>query len=91
MQKYTPLGDTATETVKQALLNHEDNINSIRSSNSGSSFPTESLVAGLQCYSTALKATYTSNGSSWDKDSDLSIDSEGYICIDYNIDTGEQK
>lgn len=70
MQKYTPIGDTSKETVKQALLNHEDNINSIRSSNSGSSFPTEHLVVGMKCYRTDLKATYTYNGTSWDKETD---------------------
>ena len=67
MQKYTPLGDTATETVKQALLNHEDNINSIRSSNSGSSFPNENLVAGMKCYRTDLKAEYIYDGEDWFK------------------------
>ena len=65
MQKYTPIGDTSKETVKQALLNHEDNINSIRSSNSGSSFPTENLVAGMKCYRTDLKAEYTYDGKDW--------------------------
>lgn len=67
MQKYTPLGDTATETVKQALINHEDNINSIRSSNSGSAFPTENLVAGMKCYRTDLKEEYMYTGESWER------------------------
>lgn len=68
MQSYTPLGSTATTTVKQGLQTHEDNINSIRTSNSGTAFPTANLVAGMKCYRTDLKAMYTYNGSSWDKD-----------------------
>ena len=70
MQNYTPLGSTATTTVKQAIQNHENNINSIRTSNSGTAFPTANLVAGMKCYRTDLKATYTYNGSSWIRDVD---------------------
>lgn len=67
MQDYKPLGSTATTTVKQAVLDHEDNINAIRSSNSGSAFPTENLVVGMVCYRSDLKEMYQYNGTSWDK------------------------
>lgn len=67
MQKYTPLGSTATTTVKQAVLDHEDNINAIRSSNSGNAFPTENLTEGMVCYRSDLKGMYQYNGTSWDK------------------------
>lgn len=66
MQDYTPLGSTATTTVKDGILNHEKNINALRSTYSGTAFPTENLVAGLKCYRTDLKKTYTYNGEMWD-------------------------
>lgn len=66
MQDYTPLGSTATTTVKEGILNHEKNINALRSTYSGTSFPTENLVAGLKCYRTDLGKTYTYNGATWD-------------------------
>ena len=66
MQDYTPLGSTATTTVKEGILNHEKNINALRSTYSGTAFPTENLVAGLKCYRTDLGKTYTYNGESWD-------------------------
>ena len=66
MQDYTPLGSTATTTVKDGILNHEKNINALRSTYSGTAFPTESLVAGLKCYRTDLGKTYTYNGEAWD-------------------------
>lgn len=67
MQDYRPLGSTATTTVKQAVLDHEDNINAIRSSNSGSAFPTENLVIGMVCYRSDLKEMYQYDGTSWNK------------------------
>jgi hypothetical protein len=66
MQDYTPLGSTATTTVKDGILNHEKNINALRSTYSGTSFPTENLVAGMKCYRTDLGKTYTYNGETWD-------------------------
>lgn len=66
MQDYTPLGSTATTTVKDGILNHEKNINALRSTYSGAAFPTENLVAGLKCYRTDLGKTYTYNGKTWD-------------------------
>ncbi len=66
MQDYTPLGSTATTTVKDGILNHEKNINALRSTYSGTAFPTENLVAGLKCYRTDLGKTYTYNGKTWD-------------------------
>lgn len=66
MQDYTPLGSTATTTVKEGILNHEKNINALRSTYSGAAFPTENLVAGLKCYRTDLGKTYTYNGEAWD-------------------------
>lgn len=66
MQDYTPLGSTATTTVKEGILNHEKNINALRSTYSGTAFPTENLVAGLKCYRTDLGKTYTYNGKTWD-------------------------
>lgn len=66
MQDYTPLGSTATTTVKEGILNHEKNINALRSTYSGTAFPTENLVAGLKCYRTDLGKTYTYNGEVWD-------------------------
>lgn len=66
MQDYTPLGSTATTTVKDGILNHEKNINALRSTYSGAAFPTENLVAGLKCYRTDLGKTYTYNGEAWD-------------------------
>ena len=66
MQDYTPLGSTATTTVKDGILNHEKNINALRSTYSGTAFPTENLVAGLKCYRTDLGKTYTYNGVTWD-------------------------
>lgn len=66
MQDYTPLGSTATTTVKEGILNHEKNINALRSTYSGTDFPTENLVAGLKCYRTDLGKTYTYNGEAWD-------------------------
>lgn len=66
MQDYTPLGSTATTTVKEGILNHEKNINALRSTYSGTAFPTENLVAGLKCYRTDLGKTYTYNGEAWD-------------------------
>lgn len=66
MQDYTPLGSTATTTVKDGILNHEKNINALRSTYSGTAFPTENLVAGLKCYRTDLWKTYMYNGETWD-------------------------
>lgn len=66
MQDYTPLGSTATTTVKEGILNHEKNINALRSTYSGTAFPTENLVVGLKCYRTDLGKTYTYNGETWD-------------------------
>lgn len=65
MQDYTPLGSTATTTVKDGILNHEKNINALRSTYSGTSFPTENIVAGMKCYRTDLGKTYTYNGKAW--------------------------
>lgn len=65
MQDYTPLGSTATTTVKDGILNHEKNINALRSTYSGTAFPTENLVAGMKCYRTDLGKTYTYNGKTW--------------------------
>ena len=65
MQDYTPLGSTATTTVKDGMLNHEKNINALRSTYSGTAFPTENLVAGMKCYRTDLGKTYTYNGKAW--------------------------
>lgn len=66
MQDYAPLGSTATTTVKDGILNHEKNINALRSTYSGTAFPAENLVAGLKCYRTDLGKTYTYNGKTWD-------------------------
>lgn len=66
MQDYTPLGSTATTTVKDGILNHEKNINALRSTYSGAAFPTGNLVAGMKCYRTDLGKTYTYNGEAWD-------------------------
>ena len=66
MQDYTPLGSTATTTVKDGILNHEKNINALRSTYSGTAFPTGNLVAGMKCYRTDLGKTYTYNGEAWD-------------------------
>lgn len=65
MQDYTPLGSTATTTVKDGILNHEKNINALRSTYSGTAFPTENLVAGMKCYRTDLVKTYVYNGKTW--------------------------
>lgn len=65
MQDYTPLVSTATTTVKDGILNHEKNINALRSTYSGTDFPTENLVAGMKCYRTDLGKTYTYNGKTW--------------------------
>ncbi len=65
MQDYTPLGSTATTTVKDGILNHEKNINALRSTHSGHAFPTENLIAGMKCYRTDLGKTYTYNGKAW--------------------------
>lgn len=65
MQDYTPLGSTASTTVKDGILNHEKNINALRSTYSGTAFPTENLVAGMKCYRTDLGKTYTYNGKTW--------------------------
>ena len=64
MQKYTPLTDTSKTTVKQALLNHEDNINSLRSSYSGTAFPANPTV-GMHCYRTDENIEYVYNGTDW--------------------------
>lgn len=64
MQKYTPLTDTSKTTVKQALLNHEDNINSLRSSYSGTAFPANPAV-GMHCYRTDENIEYVYNGTDW--------------------------
>lgn len=66
MQDYTPLGSTSTTTVKDGILNHEKNINALRSTYSGTSFPTGNLVVGMKCYRTDLGKTYTYNGEAWD-------------------------
>lgn len=66
MQDYTPLGSTATTTVKDGILNHEKNINALRSTYSGTAFPMKNLVAGMKCYRTDLGKTYTYNGETWD-------------------------
>lgn len=65
MQDYTPLGSTATTTVKDCMLNHEKNINALRSNYSGTTFPTSNLVEGMKCYRTDLGKTYTYNGKAW--------------------------
>ena len=65
MQDYTPLGSTASTTVKDGILNHEKNINALRSTYSGTAFPTENLAAGMKCYRTDLGKTYTYNGKAW--------------------------
>ena len=64
MQKYTPLTDTSKTTVKQALLNHEGNINSLRSSYSGTAFPANPTV-GMHCYRTDENIEYVYNGTDW--------------------------
>lgn len=73
MQDYTPLGSTATTTVKEGILNHEKNINALRSTYSGTAFPTGNLVAGLKCYRTDLGKTYTYNGETWDDSVNTSL------------------
>lgn len=65
MQSYTPLGSTATTTVKEAILNHENNINAIRSTNSGTAFPVNNLEEGLHCYRTDLSKDYIYTDGQW--------------------------
>lgn len=65
MQSYTPLGSTATTTLKEAILNHENNINALRSANSGTSFPTDNLIEGMHCYRTDEEKEYIYTSGEW--------------------------
>jgi len=65
MQSYTPLGSTATTTLKEAILNHENNINALRSANSGTSFPTDNLIEGMHCYRTDEGKEYIYTNGEW--------------------------
>ncbi len=65
MQSYTPLGSTATTTLKEAILNHENNINALRSANSGTSFPTDNLIEGMHCYRTDEEKEYIYTNGEW--------------------------
>lgn len=65
MQSYTPLGSTATTTLKDAILNHENNINALRTTNSGTAFPTDNLAEGLHCYRTDEGKEYIYTNGAW--------------------------
>lgn len=67
MQSYTPLGSTATTTLKEAILNHENNINALRSANSGTSFPTDNLIEGMHCYRTDEGKEYIYTNEKWEE------------------------
>lgn len=62
MQSNKKLVDTSKTTVKKAILDHEDNIQALMSSNSGTEFPSEP-VEGMHCYRTDLKHDYVYIGN----------------------------
>nr|DAE40607.1 MAG TPA: hypothetical protein [Caudoviricetes sp.] len=64
MQSNTKLTDTSKTTVKEAIVNHENNIQALYSGNSGTSFPSDA-VAGTHCYRTDESQEYIYDGSKW--------------------------
>lgn len=64
MQSNKQITDTSKQTVKQALLDAQDNVNSLRSSNSGTAFPSDPAI-GMHCYRTDTGKMYMYDGSSW--------------------------
>lgn len=64
MQSNKQITDTSKATVKQAILDNQDNVNALRSSNSGTSFPSDP-IAGMHCYRTDTKKMYMYDGSNW--------------------------
>ena len=70
MQSNKQITDTSKQTVKQALLDAQDNVNALRSSNSGTSFPSDP-IAGMHCYRTDTKKMYMYDGSNWIEEVDV--------------------
>lgn len=71
MQSNKQITDTSKTTVKQAILDNQDNVNALRSSNSGTSFPSDP-IAGMHCYRTDTKKMYMYDGSNWVEEVDAS-------------------
>lgn len=70
MQSNKQITDTSKTTVKQALLDAQDNVNALRSSNSGTSFPSDP-IAGMHCYRADTKKMYMYDGSNWVEELDV--------------------
>lgn len=70
MQSNKQITDTSKTTVKQAILDNQDNVNALRSSNSGTSFPSDP-IAGMHCYRTDTKKMYMYDGSNWVEEVDV--------------------
>lgn len=64
MQSNKKIADTSKTTVKEAILNHESNIQALYSGNSGTEFPKDP-VAGTRCYREDTQTEYIYNGSEW--------------------------
>ena len=64
MQSNKQITDTSKTTVKQAILDNQDNVNALRSSNSGTSFPSDP-IAGMHCYREDEKQEYIYDGTDW--------------------------
>ena len=70
MQSNKQITDTSKTTVKQAILDNQDNVNALRSSNSGASFPSDP-IAGMHCYRTDTNKMYMYDGSNWVEEVDV--------------------
>ena len=70
MQSNKQITDTSKTTVRQAILDNQDNVNALRSSNSGTSFPSDP-IAGMHCYRTDTKKMYMYDGSNWVEEVDV--------------------
>lgn len=75
MQSNKQITDTSKTTVKQAILDNQDNVNALRSSNSGTSFPSDP-IAGMHCYRTDTKKMYMYDGSNWVEEVDVNNDQQ---------------
>lgn len=75
MQSNKQITDTSKTTVKQAILDNQDNVNALRSSNSGTSFPSDP-IAGMHCYRTDTKKMYMYDGSNWVEEVDANNDQQ---------------
>lgn len=75
MQSNKQITDTSKTTVKQAILDNQDNVNALRSSNSGTAFPSDPAI-GMHCYRTDTGKMYMYDGSNWVEEVDVNNDQQ---------------